>query len=464
MNNLSAIHFAQRKSIVFTANSLNLKHSSHSLNLVIDLVHQKIVSSCDLYLMVVGLHPTSAQLEDIEFHLNENKGNLDLLHYLDKQIERSPYPKNQIFFTAIEGTSIMDVSQTQELSFTSGIQRVVREVFKASAFTHKLGYWDQAGCVFTIMDVQRIQDFINMVPNSRNDKSSPIMNTYFFENQILLYETAAWSEEIYKRYIVISQRSQIETLIYDDIPLSQPYFTDAATRNGFPLFLKYSLAFSRTILCISLAQLSQVQKWQRYLEPTSKAKLKIKTLSSFCGCVSPTKSSACRPSKRRILLVGTFDMRKNFLSIFPALARLPRNLEIELVFVGPGGGFENELKEFLRLFLGKNPSHRCLILRNISDDELHFEYSKADFSVFLSSAEGYGLPVIESLAHGTPVLISTEPSVLETAGSQGFIAVDAKSQVDIDAAVLKLCTQDLFLDSLTNECIENFKIKTSRDD
>ena len=56
--------------------------------------------------------------------------------------------------------------------------------------------------------------------------------------------------------------------------------------------------------------------------------------------------------------------------------------------------------------LNDNGNSRILILKNINDSELNFLYKKAQLFVYPSVYEGFGIPIIEALSHGTPVCVS----------------------------------------------------------
>ena len=58
-------------------------------------------------------------------------------------------------------------------------------------------------------------------------------------------------------------------------------------------------------------------------------------------------------------------------------------------------------------------------LRDASDEELRLEYLEADLLVMASRGEGFGLPIVEALAHGTPVVARDLPVFRELLGDHG---------------------------------------------
>ena len=117
-----------------------------------------------------------------------------------------------------------------------------------------------------------------------------------------------------------------------------------------------------------------------------------------------------------VLYVSTIEARKNHELLYNVWDRLVQrhgDAFPYLVFVGMRGwGTDN-----LFFKLGANPRlrERVIVLDNLPDEELLWLYRNCLFTVFPSLYEGWGLPVVESLAHGKPCICSTAPAVLEAA-------------------------------------------------
>lgn len=90
-------------------------------------------------------------------------------------------------------------------------------------------------------------------------------------------------------------------------------------------------------------------------------------------------------------------------------------------YIDLGGSYQlvllNPNKEELIGFNALIDQKRVIICRNVSDDELVALYSHAHSSIVASSYEGFGLPVLESLACGTQVLCAKNSSIIEAGGS-----------------------------------------------
>jgi glycosyltransferase involved in cell wall biosynthesis len=70
---------------------------------------------------------------------------------------------------------------------------------------------------------------------------------------------------------------------------------------------------------------------------------------------------------------------------------------------------------------GVTDRSRIRLLGRLSDADLATVYSRADVLVMASRAEGFGLPVLEAMTHGLPVVISDAPALVEVAGGAAVV-------------------------------------------
>ncbi len=132
--------------------------------------------------------------------------------------------------------------------------------------------------------------------------------------------------------------------------------------------------------------------------------------------------------ERFILNVGTIEKRKNLLNIVKAL----KDTDIPLVVVGRKTKY---FKKVNRLAVKNNV--KVQYLEGVSMHELAAIYRLAEVFVYPSFFEGFGIPVIESLFSGTPV-ITSNTSCLPEAGGSYSLYVDPKNSEDIRSKILFL--------------------------
>jgi glycosyltransferase involved in cell wall biosynthesis len=133
-------------------------------------------------------------------------------------------------------------------------------------------------------------------------------------------------------------------------------------------------------------------------------------------------------ANRVILYVGTIEPRKNLPTLIDAFARRVHSGDLphQLVCAGPYGWLSRDIQariERLRV------SDVIRFTGYVPFEELPTLYSLAEMFVFPSLYEGFGLPVIESMACGTPVVAGRNAAFAEIAGS----AVEQVDQLEADA-------------------------------
>jgi alpha-1,3-rhamnosyl/mannosyltransferase len=135
-----------------------------------------------------------------------------------------------------------------------------------------------------------------------------------------------------------------------------------------------------------------------------------------------------------VLAVGTLEPRKNLPRLVEAYTRLPRELQAghPLVVVGALGWETGETLAALRS-LGE----RSRSLGYVSDADLAELYSRCAVFCYPSLGEGFGLPVLEAMAHGAAVLTSNLSSLPEV-GGEAVEYADPFSVAEIAGALERL--------------------------
>ncbi len=131
-------------------------------------------------------------------------------------------------------------------------------------------------------------------------------------------------------------------------------------------------------------------------------------------------------SQPYLLFVGVIEPKKNLNRLVEAFSLLRQNSsigkELQLVIVGGKGWFcENLYQKVQELHLDRH----VIFTGFVPDDDLPYLYTGAEVFVFPSIYEGFGLPVVEAMAHGVPVVTSKVSSLPEIAGNAGLL-IDPK--------------------------------------
>jgi glycosyltransferase involved in cell wall biosynthesis len=151
-----------------------------------------------------------------------------------------------------------------------------------------------------------------------------------------------------------------------------------------------------------------------------------------------------------VLAVGSHEPRKNHMAVLEACERLwGSGLRFELLMAG---GSEWRYDEFKRCVDRlRDAGLPVNVRKRVTDTELWAAYRLARFSVFPSLLEGFGLPVAESIAAGTPVITSSHGSMAEIAAGGGALLVDPRDIDEITTQMRRLLTDDALLERLRRE-------------
>lgn len=120
-----------------------------------------------------------------------------------------------------------------------------------------------------------------------------------------------------------------------------------------------------------------------------------------------------------ILCLGTLDPRKNIKLALEAFDRLPRDSRIQLVIAGAAARNAPSFEELSAPY--PNARANCVLTGFVSDHDLPALYSGATMALFPSLAEGFGLPALEAMSCGAPLVASNTTSLPEVIGPAGLV-------------------------------------------
>ena len=157
--------------------------------------------------------------------------------------------------------------------------------------------------------------------------------------------------------------------------------------------------------------------------------------------------------QKYILFVGTIEARKNALLAVKALRYLPDDLS--LVLVGRATSYAQTIQKFIQQ---NSYNDRVLFLSGVPNDDLPAIYQQAEVFVYPSRYEGFGIPIIEAIQSGLPVVAATG-SCLEEAGGPDSLYVDPDDAKGLAEAILTAIDEREARVAKSREYIRRFENK-----
>ena len=150
-----------------------------------------------------------------------------------------------------------------------------------------------------------------------------------------------------------------------------------------------------------------------------------------------------------ILTVSNLDYRKNLISLLKSYSLLSKNLLSKYSLVVVTNSTQNAFShdEQISKFFTEHDQLNIKVLFSISDEELRDLYNVCSLFIYASLYEGGGLPVIEAMKCGAPVIASNTSSIPEFAGRTDNL-FDPKDESDIKRLMVKALTNKSYAQEL----------------
>jgi glycosyltransferase involved in cell wall biosynthesis len=322
---------------------------------------------------------------------------------------------------AIDITSLLDVK------FVSGIQRVVREILirmlslRTKDADFILLYYDESRHELHRVSVS---DFLccyrDKSENRVNWERAPLFSfASLVRGDVYFALDSVWNNRMRSSFLFpILKRQNVRILvhIYDIIPVLYPQYCDRETTVRFLDYLGATLLYADRIVANTSSTLEDVKRLCVGIG-TECPQGNVVPLGSDFSRIRPLDSKAVpeHSLSRYLLLVGTIEPRKNHAFLLDLYEKSLREAGFSLVFVGRPGWNVEKLMARIR-DLNATDSH-FRYYDNADDALVSQLYQDAFFTVFPTQYEGYGLPIIESICRGTPVVASDIPVLREVGGS-----------------------------------------------
>jgi glycosyltransferase involved in cell wall biosynthesis len=225
----------------------------------------------------------------------------------------------------------------------------------------------------------------------------------------------------------VDHRARRTVATFHDLFVMTADYSTADFRARFTEQAEQAAERSDLIICVSGFTASQVEQLLG-VEPA-----RVRVIPH--GVDVPTVMPAAR--ENLVLFVGAIQKRKNIAGLVKAFERLPGSWRLALA--GATGGFGAE--EQLRAVEGSPRRADIAVLGYVSDAELSALYSRAAMFAFPSLDEGFGMPVLDAMAHGVPVITSRCSALPEVAGDAALL-VDPQDPDELGEEMLRLASDE----------------------
>jgi glycosyltransferase involved in cell wall biosynthesis len=284
----------------------------------------------------------------------------------------------------------------------------------------------------------------NKVLNRIANKIADVMLAGKIMNLDALREAEIYHSPFYPFPVQVKRIQKLKKVItvYDLIPVLYPQFFENTGRGFMEQVLK-SIDENVWVTCISHATKNDLCNYLPALNPSRVFVTHLAASSMFYPCRDQAKIEAIKakfaiPDGPYVLSLSTLEPRKNITQTIKCFSRLVEEESINdlsLVLVGTKGwDFDSIFNE-----IAANPKirDRIIVTGYVADEYLAPLYSEAMMFVYPSFYEGFGLPPLEAMQCGVPVITSNTSSLPEVVGDAG-IMVDPQDADELCQAILKI--------------------------
>lgn len=241
--------------------------------------------------------------------------------------------------------------------------------------------------------------------------------------------------------LVKTKRSLV--VIYDLSYIFRPEYTNKKNLELLKKQVPKSLARSNHIVTISENSKTEITNY--FKVPADKITVVTPAVNHRLFKPQPDKTveriiAKYGIKKPYILSVCTLEPRKNLKGVLDAFEKLPEDVKSAymLVLVGGKGWLSGELEAKYDQLAGK---HSLIKTGYVPDEDLPALYSGAAVFVYPSFYEGFGMPPLEAMACGTPVITSDNTSLPEVVGDAG-VMIKAEDTQKLSSAIHAVLSSD----------------------
>lgn len=163
-------------------------------------------------------------------------------------------------------------------------------------------------------------------------------------------------------------------------------------------------------------------------------------------------------NKKYVFSLCTLEPRKNILFAIKCFLQFIEKNKVNDIVIALGGASWKEFKPVLEKELFDLSDYKDFIIKlgYVEDEDLNILYSGAEVFVYPSLYEGFGLPILEAMQCGCPVITSNRTSIPEVIGNAG-IQINPTSETEMIDSLEKFYFNDLYRKECINKGLERAK-------
>jgi glycosyltransferase involved in cell wall biosynthesis len=349
----------------------------------------------------------------------------------------------------LTGAVLVDLEHTARTELATGIQRVARETAKRWSRDHEVSLvgWGDDHRYLRLLSEQESRKALTGEGGGRAATDRDVV-VVPWESTYLLPELSP-ERPRNERIAALAQFARCRTGVigFDCVPITTAETTAIGVSEAFAGNLA-AVRHMDGVATISRAAAVEYGGWKTMLAAVGAEGPEISAhlLPAEVPETTPADVEAVRaqltiPGVPMVLCVGTHEPRKNHVALLNAAEMLWREgVRFSLVLVGGRSWNDDRFREALAAARARNRPVETVT--TMSDRALWAAYRVARCVAFPSLNEGFGLPVAEALACGTPVVTSCYGSMAEIAADGGALLADPRDDRSISFAMRKLLTDD----------------------
>lgn len=411
-----------------------------------------------LFTAVAGCYPFTDEVRDLRRRLELARTDAEAAH----EVLAATYPaanKRGIFdkpVRVVTDAIVVDVSFCAQTEHNTGIQRLVRESmasWEAAGRDVEFVAWDHNAITRSlyIEEVDRVLHWSNP-DRIRNEsiRTGDVEVLIPFGATFFVVEVPALAVCEPLEALAQYSTNSVGAIGYDAIPLVSADLVPATESERFGRYLSF-IKYTDHILGISAAASAEFAGFASAVRAQGLPGPAVTEVSLPVALPEGDLGHIATSGTPLVLCVGSHEPRKNQEGVLHAAELLWREgIDFQLVFVGRGDAslttpFDRRLAKLRRA--GRKVEAR----RSASDQELSGLYHSAEVTVFPSLHEGYGLPVAESLAAGTPVITTSYGSTAEIGAEGGCLLVDPRDDASLLNALRQILTDPALATTLQQQ-------------